>query len=339
MKILSAALVILLFSCQRSLDTGKQSINGKVVESNDGVYLFPCHSTSFTTNYTTQPGKFPPFRFTKTLYPSGRVKTINMLSRANPNHPAFKQQAWEVIGTFTYDLKNKAFFVGTKELWEYYVTPTGTAGKKSIIKKEMNLTFVFFSDSTGADYAQPIGYCKQVINNIKHATALSMNVRIGCCGWPMRISVLSGSDEPQNYFEALEGGVDMPIPQNTAVISSMDGFERNEDNVPARPIPADYRLRKRIKFTLTPNSKAKNICYQPTQNWISLEYTICEAMGWLGFQTGQRASVSVEFYPYNNATKVTQSQVYKNHIYNTTGSLLSYTYGDNILQKTTWICK
>jgi hypothetical protein len=73
-----------------------------------------------------------------------------------------------------------------------------------------------------------------------------------------------------------------------------------------------------------------------------LQFTLCEVMNWLPPQfhsRTQRKSVAVEFYPYGNASRVVQSQVYKNHKYDAKGNLLSYTYGDGVLQKTTWLCK
>lgn len=330
----------MLTSCQKTLEVPAKSIAGEVVSNDNGVWVEPCHSTAFSTNYSTLPGKVPPFRFTKTHYTSGRVRTINMLSRANPNHSAFKQQAWEVIGTFTYNGVNEAYLVGTKQLWEYYKTSSGAAARKSIIKKNINLTFKFFYDYSGDDYAQAIGSCKQVLNKLENnAIAFSTVTRIGCCGYPTYIYIGPGSDEPENNFQAVRG---FPLPQGTAMISSMDDLENleggGEDGYEFVP-PADYRLRKRIRFTTTTNPNAKSFSYQPTQNWISLEYTILEAMNWTSFKLGQRATVSVEFYPNNTSYKVVQSQKYLNHKYDSKGNLLSYTYADNVLQKTTWLCK
>lgn len=162
----------LFISCQKKTDVPADSgsVNGGVVVSENGLYPFPCHTTTFVTNYPTLPGKVPPFRFTKTLYPSGRVKTINMLSRANPIHSAFKPQAWEVLGTFTY-YSNKAVFKGTKQLWEYYKTSPGTAGKRSILKRNVSLTFQFI---TADEDEENMGYCWRVFNNLKNALALDV---------------------------------------------------------------------------------------------------------------------------------------------------------------------
>ncbi|HTF31887.1 MAG TPA: hypothetical protein VK625_23680 [Flavitalea sp.] len=40
-----------------------------------------------------------------------------------------------------------------------------------------------------------------------------------------------------------------------------------------------------------------------------------------------------------NGTKVTQSQVYKNYVFDAKENQTSLTYGDNLPQKTTWYCK
>lgn len=294
-----------------------------MVTSENALYPEPCHSLSFSTNYPTAAGKTPPFRFTKTQYASGRIKTINMLSRANPNHPAYKQQAWEVIGTFTY-WSDKARLVGTKQLWEYYKTATGIAARKSIVKKNINLTFAF---GLGEPYDGTIeGKVKSVFNNVQGKQALRM-LRNGSVHNPFEIEVLEGSDEPENFFEAWHEWDEVPYPEVTISSSS-----------------SSWALKKvlRLNFNQNPNVNGDFRAYQPTQNWISLEYTLCEVMGWIGWHGldggFERSSVAVEFHPYNTSYKVVQSQLYKNHRYAGL-NLLSYTYGDNILQKTTWICK
>lgn len=325
MKVLLASfLTLILFSCNKNIEKPAAVINGDVVESNNGVYAEPCHATVFTTNYATLPGKVPPFRFTKTQYPSGRIRTINMLSRANPIHNAFKPQAWEVIGTFTYNLKDEAYFVGTKQLWEYYKTSTGSAARKSIVKKNMKLRFRFFTEE---DYAPPVGSCNYVANELDRTDfALHLDP------WEGRLTVGKSSDEPNMTFAS-------QWPDNSDEYKLVLQSQTDENT-----IPTDYRLRKRITFTyLTSRSQGsyRKHSYQPTQNWISMEFTLVEVMGWLppGFrQSSPRASVSVEFYT-SPTTKIVQSQVYKNQKYDAGAKLLSYTYGDNILQKTTWVCK
>lgn len=261
-----------------------------------------------------------------------------MLSRANPNHAAFKQQAWEVIGTFTY-WSNKARLVGTKQLWEYYKTSTGAAAKKSVIKKNIDLTFTF--GVNGDAYAvegDAFNKVYEVRNNLEGRLALSMKRQpYSDYSNKFLIRVLAGSDEPDNYFEAQ---FNQTYPTASMVITSY--------NVVYKPAPSAWSLRKTITFRYNEpdwSNVSSNRLYEPTQNWISLEYSICEVMGWVGHggpngkgYAAQRSSVEVKFYPYNTSTLATQSQVYKNHRYSG-ASLLSYTYADNVLQKNTWICK
>ncbi len=327
---------LLFASCQKKIDipADSGSINGDFVENNNGVFVEPCHSTSFVTNYPVQAGKVPPFRFTKTHYASGRVKTFNMLSRANPIHPSFKPQAWEVIGTFTYDGKNKAFLKGTKQLWEYYKNSAGAAARKSIMKKDINLTFTF---GLGEPYdGTEIGEVTQVYNNIQRATALRLNHNASV-GYPFVIQVLSGSDEPDNYFE---------VWSSEFYGERQPGLRISSINT-ERGTQSSWSLRKTITFKFKQDRSETNVnrVYQPTQNWISLEYTICEIMGWVGFgldgigSGSERTSVEVRFYPYSTSYLAVQSQHYRNHKYDGRGNLLSYTYSDGVLQKTSWVCK
>jgi hypothetical protein len=240
-----------------------------------------------------------------------------MLSRANPIHSAFKPQAWEVIGTFTYNLVDQAYFKGTKQLWEYYKTSTGASARRSIVKKNVSLNFYFHPkdddpESTG-HYFQ--GDVKRVYNNIEKKDALVIWAFGG-------IEVLPGSDETEAYFNS--------------------GSQQDDSFVIESLNSPNYSSRKKLTFKPNLAGWDKNPSYQPTQNWVSLEYSLCEVMQWLnGFQTllGERTSVAVEFYPYNTSYKVVQSQVYKSHKYDAKNNLLSYTYGDNVLQKTTWLCK
>lgn len=335
--------VLFLASCQKKIDASVESINGETVSSKGAVAVDPCHSIAYSTNYATVAGKIPPFRFTKTQYASGRIKTINMLSRANPNHSNFKQQAWEVIGTFTYQ-SNQAILKGTKELWEYYKTSTGAAAKRSILKKNISLTFYFgtqpYDDYGGTSNGTAYNKVYEVRNNIEGRLALRMK-REPYYDWnagKLFIEVLAGSDEPDNYFEASGTYGDYGL--SSMAITSY--------NVTNRTPPVSWGLRKTITFKYNSAgwyADTKQRLYQPTQNWISMEYTLCEVMNWIGFGAldgqgydGERNFVEVRFYPYNTSSLAVQSQTYQNHKYGG-GNLLSYTYGDGVLQKTTWVCK
>jgi hypothetical protein len=329
-KLLSLVLgVIILASCQKKMDERADSLHGDMVESENAVYPEACHSISFSTNYSAVAGKVPPFRFTKTQYASGRIRTINMLSRANPNHAAFKQQAWEVIGTFTY-WEHYARLTGTKQLWEYYKTSTGAAARRSIVKKNINLLFTFRNGKVG----QKIDV-ERVDNIIENRPALTFKTSSTMYGmYPYKIEVLPGSDEPENYFEVWP---DKESPNPATTISSITQLRT----------PSSWALRKTIRYDYVDYGTYpyRNRVYQPTQNWISLEYTICEIMGWIGLDgldgngAGyERTRVEVRFHPYNTSSMAIQSQVYKNQRYSGT-NLVSYTYGDGVLQKTSWQCR
>jgi hypothetical protein len=329
-KLLSLVIgVTILASCQKKMEEPADSLQGDMVESENAVYPEACHSISFSTNYPSVAGKVPPFRFTKTQYASGRIRTINMLSRANPNHPAFKQQAWEVIGTFTY-WEHYARLTGTKQLWEYYKTSTGAAARRSIVKKNINLLFTFRNGKVG----QKIDV-ERVDNIIENRPALTFKTSSTMYGmYPYKIEVLPGSDEPENYFEVLP---DKESPNRAVTISSITELRK----------PSSWAATKTIRYDFVDYGTYpyRNRVYQPTQNWISLEYTICEIMGWIGLDgldgngAGyERTGVEVRFHPYNTSTMAIQSQVYKNHRYSGT-NLVSYTYGDGVLQQTSWQCR
>ena len=203
----------------------------------------------------------------------------------------------------------------------------------------MYLTFTF---GVNGDAYSPEGDAfnkvYEVRNNLEGRLALTMKRGYYVdYGGPFIIQVLAGSDEPENYFEGL---FKEAYPTASMVITSHNTYYR--------PAPSDWRLRKTITFKYNEaNWYDANInrLYQPTQNWISLEYSLCEVMGWVGHvgpdgkgYGAQRSSVEVKFYPYNTSTLAIQSQVYRNHRYSG-GSMLSFTYADNVLQKNTWICK
>lgn len=306
---------LLLASCQKSLSDKEESLSAVV--SSNALQPMPCHSTSFVTGYPVAAGKVPPFKFTKTLYSDTRVRTINMLSRANPIHPAFKPQAWELIGQFSYS-KNAATFTGTKELWEYYKTSTGAPAKKSILKKNVQLRFSFYTDQDpGSEEAMEAGTCYLVQNVLTNKMALRTYL------FPY-VMVGEGSDDPTLNFSV------------NYITDSELIFKTENASEPK------YQKTLTFKYGAGAYVNKRNISYQPTQNWISLEYTLLEVMQWLPSWYRpfvERSGVAVEFYPYNDGQKVVQSQVYKNHQYDAKGNMLSFTYGDNVLQKTTWYCK
>lgn len=318
--VLQAVIAIFVFSaCQKDLSVKDGAITGEVIGS-DALSPLPCHSTSFVTNYAVKPGEVPPFRFTKTLYSDSRVKSINMLSRANPIHSAYKKQAYELIGTFSYSYR-KAKFVGTEELWEYYKTSTGAGARKSVSKKKWEYEFEFEEN----------GYCFVVYGvdgpNMwnYHELLYIMYNREN----PAAIDFVKVTENPYVTPDKYYAGIN----DSYGNLLSFEGSEHwggPESRFYSRPsFTYDY--------TIPATNKRYN--YVPTQNLISRHYSLLEVMQWLPPSKHQRKTAAGIFYPYNNGYKVVQSQVYKNQKFDSKGNLLSYTYADNVLQKTTWFCK
>jgi hypothetical protein len=313
-------LVAALASCQKSLDAEPDPAITKLI-SNDAMVTLPCYSTSFVTNYPVLPGKVPPFRFTKTLYADSRVKTINVLSRANPIHSKYKPQAYEIVGTFSYGT-NSATLVGTTQLWEYFTTSSGAAGRKLISKKGLSWTFTFHSN----------GYCSGIKDNYRSGDPYFATLNI----------IYVGNTKAIQYIQNIDGTGDMEL------LNDRYGN-------PLAYVPTWYSLcfasRVNYKYDYTKPTTGKRYSYIPTQNWFGQRYSMAEIMQWIPQSTHQRISVAAEFYPYPIANsdccgspclpgpKVLQTQYYKNHKFDLKGNLISYTYADNVLQKTTWFCK
>jgi hypothetical protein len=304
----SIAFVLLFASCQKDLSDKEESKSLSV--ASDALLPLPCHSTSFVSDHPIEPGKQPPFKFTKTLYSDTRVKTINMLSRAVPNHPAYKKQMWETIGQFAY-ATNKATFTGTKQLWEYYKTSTGAGARKSISKKNISLTFHFNSN----------GYVFNVHNNYAQSLpsdALLIEYNPSNPHSIADIEITSASAEGPKLYD----------PQSDQFGNMRYLFTTGYPYNPGLVFTYDY----------TAPRGSKNYSFIPTQNWISFEYNLCEVMQWLPQPMHQRKTVNVEFW-INPTTEIIQGQQYKNYKFDSKGNQTSLTYGDNILQKTTWYCK
>ena len=303
-KLLSFCSATILFvACQKNIDTTPAtSINGESVSS-DALTPLPCHTTSFSTNYSTVAGQVPPFRFTKTLYPDTRVKSINLLSRAFPNHANYKKQAYELIGNFSYTT-NRAKFVGTRETWEYYKTTTGGAGRRSLGKKPVTYYF---------NFDPATGFC----------------LRVGAGGYTYNHSIVELSYLDNSLSTAFLGMGDLPegYPYDYFYFKN-DSRGNVTENFHV------YNSRQTIvKYVYDYTRTGGRYNYIPTQYAISFEFSLLEVMQWLPPEKNPRKGVSVQFYPYGNSTFVKQSQVYKNHAYDAKKNLISYTYGDNTLQK------
>jgi hypothetical protein len=298
----------LFFSCQKKIDTTGGELTSVTISS-DAILPLACHSTNFVTEYPLVAGQMPPFRFTKTLYADTRVKTINMLSRAVPNYSSIPKQMYETIGTFTYGPK-KATLAGTRQLWEYYRTTTGASARKSIWKKNISLTFKFNDN----------GYCYVVFNNLMTEYALDISYDYYNPNAIQFISVREGSVEGQEkYYYA-----------NNDTYGNTLSYKMYYD---------PYGSRVLTTYDYTRPRNGRNLSYSPTQNLISQEYSLLEVMQWLPQPTHLRKSISGEFYPFYSTFKVVQTQYYKNYVFNSNKNLVSYSYADNVRQKTTWFCK
>jgi hypothetical protein len=248
-----------------------------------------------------------------------------MLSRNNPIHPAFKKEAVELIGTFTYAANpspdeyltnaHLAFLKGTSEVWEYYRTSTGAPGKRSVSKRTINYRF----------HLNALGYCTAVIDldrsrpdETSYWYALEILYPLGS-GWTLQVMTTTriGDMDVENYIwpEPDPYGNNISF---TKVYTQPDSYYR---------ITYDY---------LIPRGN-KNYSFIPSQNLISQEYSLLEVMQWLPLGTHQRKAAGGTFKV--DGQWVNQDQVYKNFQFDANGNQTSVTYGDDIVQRTTWHCQ
>ena len=302
------SLVLLLSSCQKDL-TSKDEVITAVVAS-DANSPLKSHTLTFTSDYPVKPGEVPPFSFTKTQYSDARIKTIRMLSRKNPIHPEFKKEAVELIGTFTYapntigyypDAPHLAYLNGTSEVWEYYKTPAGVGTRKSISKKNVNFRF----------FITPEGYC-MAIEDLTSGTAETV------------LQVGYNPDRP-HVIDIIN------VPASTLYYPNYDQY----GNVTGFHFPyGEPQSYLHISYDYSSPRGNKNFSFIPSQNLISQEFSLLEVMQWVPQPTHARKSAGGIFKV--NGVKVYQDQVYKNYMFDVNGNQKSLTYGDNILQKTSW---
>ena len=310
---------LLFLSCQKKVTNpaSEDQFNGATTASNVLLPL-PCHSINFITDNPIKAGEVPPFRFTKTLWPDTRVKTINMLSRRFPIYPGYQKHAVELTGKFTY-ATNQATFKGNSVIWEYYRAANGSAGKRQLSNRPIHWFFAI----------NQYGYCDYVED---------------------RNLVGPGGESPLDY-RSLDIYYDPFNPQKIKTISVLryrENFNEsayfypNHDqygnivsfNLPDHPTHSSTTY----AYDYTIPRGTKNYSFIPSQNLISEEYNLLEVMQWLPQSTHQRKAVAGVFF-LPNGTKVTQSQIYKNYQFDAQGNQTSVTYGDNVPQRTTWYCK
>jgi len=318
------SLVLLLSSCQKDLASKDEVITAVV--ASDANSPLKSHSLTFTSNYAVNPGEVPPFSFTKIQYPDARVKSIRMLSRKNPIYPGFAKEAVELIGNFTYAAKTKvegpwnsvhlAYLKGTKEVWEYYKLPNGAGARRSVSKTNVDLKF----------YLNAAGYCLQVTAlNGEESYPYSKEYALvnlyyldkEPVGYPYMASLLV-RDGQREAFRSYDAVLDA----SSDVLTFTPILNRKLSTV---TISYDYNIPR----------GSKNYSFIPTQNLLSQEYSLLEVMQWLPQPTHQRKTGAGTFY-LPNGTKIVQGQVYQNYKFDANGNQTSLTYGDNVLQKTTW---
>jgi hypothetical protein len=307
-------IALLVTACRKNNLSENDAVTAKTVAS-DALLPMPCHSTSFVTDYPIKPGEVPPFRFTKTLYSDTRVKTINMLSRVNSKHWMLQQQAYELNGTFTYSI-NMAHFTGTRETWEYYQTESGAAGKKLVARIPISYSFRFDSG----------GHCVWVGTNGQ----TSLEISYDYYSTPKAIqgiAVYATKGDTYKLYEAVRDSLGNVLTYRL-------------------PFPDDkYSSNVIYSYDYKQPANGKTFNYTPSQNLISQEFSILEAMQWVpSGATHVRKTVSGVFFPQAilgtpSNYRIVQTQTYKNHKFDSKGNLVSYTYADNVLQKTTWYCK
>ena len=315
---LLASVVLLLFaSCQKQVSTSK-ALQAETLAS-DALLPLSCHSISFATDYPIRPGEVPPYRFSKTLYPDTRVKTISMLSRVNPIYPGYQKRAVELNGTFTY-ASATAYLKGTSEVWEYYKTATGAGARRSVSKKSINWRLYF------TEY----GYCHYITNlsDIPNQPAAALLEVYYPTDRPNLIAAVNVYDKaPGNYDSAIYYNVTADQYGNIlSFVSCTNCYNQGKNSYPTYTY--DYNIPR----------GSKNYSFIPSQNLLSQAYSLLEVMQWVPPSTHQRKTVAGVFF-LPNGSKVTQSQTYNNYKFDAIGNEISLTYGDNVLQKTTWYCK
>ena len=315
------SLILLLSSCHKDLSSKDEVITAVV--ASDANSALKSHKLTFTSNYAVNPGEVPPFSFTKTQYSDATIKTIRMLSRKNPIYPGFKKEAEELIGTFTYrpytgpssgDIKVQAFLKGTKEVWEYYKLPNGTGARRSVSKKNIDMRFDL-NASAHCLMVWALDGDDSVFPNTKEYIVLDLlYLQSGDVYSPALLARERQFAAYREYTPVLDDKHNLLTFNPT----------HPEQNLSTFKISYDYNLPR----------GSRNYSFIPPQNLISQEFSLLEVMQWLPQPTHQRKTAGGIFYV--NGVKVSQDQVYKNYKFDANGNQTSLTYGDNVLQKTTW---
>lgn len=310
-NLLYILLATLLFSCQKKIDA-PTSINGEVVTS-DALAPLPCHTTSFATNYPNVAGQNPPFKFTKTQYSDGRINSVKMITRYYPKLSYWERwwsaafYEWDYKFTYSY---RKATMTGTRK---WYFIRKGTTTK--LLQETLVYPFQFTFNAAGFVTAVDMNTNGKL--HRKLTLVYSADGKI--------LKEINGAMRYENQ------GLDYQVYSDSRGNITQIVEKNNYFNLPAY-----------VKYTYNYTTNAnKKYFYSPTQYAVDQYFNLLEVMQWIPPSKNERktvvmASPNFALSPYQNTV---QGQSYLNHKYDATGNLLSYTYKDNVLQKTTWICK
>lgn len=334
------SMAAILISCQKKVGSDKESITGPGVSS-EANSVIKSHTITFKSDYPVKPGQVPPFAFTKTSYPDARIRSISMLSRAYPIYPGFPPHAVELTGNFTYSANNEydkawdphlAILKGTSQVWEYYKTATGTGARRSVSKRDIfwrvkfNVYNRVVSIAEGPPPPPNEEWRNWVIMGFDYD---ENNPEILTHFYTNHASATSDGNKVTHYFPTTDqyGNI------LSFVVTKPDGMPTENPWYPAIKYdqPPSY-YRATYDYSILRGSR--NYSFIPSQNLISQEYSLMEVMQWLPQPTHQRKGVGGTFSI--NGKTVTQDQVYKNFQFDSNGNQVSVTYGDNVLQRTTW---
>lgn len=306
---------ILLFAACRKDESATQAVTVNSVNS-DVLLPLPCHAVAFASDYPVVPGEVPPFRFSKTQYADGRIRSISMSSRRFPNYPTFPKQAVELSGNLSY-ATNTGFFKGTREVWEYYLA-NGVGARRLISKRDLSYRFDF----------TPEGFCNKVSGPDE--------------GGSVVLSVNYDADSHQISFIGVSENADL----SAGAAFFYPSFDQYGNVLRYDQVYSRWGSILSYTYDYSKPRGSKNYNYIPSQNWISSEFNLLEVMQWVPQAMHQRKGVSVTFYPYETSTYpfntgkgVTQSQTYSNFKFDARGNQTYLTYGDNVAQRTTWVCQ
>jgi hypothetical protein len=296
--------IAVMSSCKKEIGQSPASVNADPIASN-ALQPLAFHATSFSSNYPMVTGKIPPFKMTKTLYSDNRVNSLKMVTRAVPNISSSAQRYYDWDYQISYT-NNRAQVSGSRKL--YNVSATGV---RSLVTTLWSTLYVDFNSA---------GYCTEIYriwgatDQTPEYKQLALSLTYDATGKRLvNINAYDWNDDPHDTYKSF------------AVSSYASGtIFRIKSRATIDEVNYSYNMQLTDDFFF----------YQPTQYAINQWYGFLEVMQWIPMPKMARTSVTLTFPSGSN--KIVQSQKYINHKYDLNKNLISYTYGDNVLQKTTW---